>query len=224
MGATTTAARVGNAETSQTKEIQEVFKEVCTIAVNVRHVDWLRRYLLTAKRALVSGDKAMLNAGATASSDYGATLAVLQPAALAEIAENDDPLAAEHARGIQMMKELLEARGGSIRASKLAALREVTVQAIHQQRKRGQLIAMDAGRKEILIPVWQFGPNWKVVKGLPVVLAELKKNGTDSWDLFTFFLNPTFALSGKAPIDELKNGHIDAVLRAARLYDEHGAL
>ena len=93
-----------------------------------------------------------------------------------------------------------------------------------QQRKRGQLIAVDAGQKEILIPVWQFGPNWKVFAGLPEVLAVLKEQGTESWDLFTFFLNPTYALSEKAPIDELKKGNIKAVLEAARMYDEHGAL
>lgn len=204
--------------------VDAVFKEVRALAAHDHLLGWLKRHLMTAKRALIAADKSKLKEGATASSDYEATMVALTAAALAEIAERDDPLAGATMRGIEMMRQLIEAREGCINASKLAKLKGVTLQAIHQQRKRGQLIAIDAGRKELLLPVWQFTSNWRIIDGIPEVLAHLKKHGVESWDVFTFFLNPTHALSGHAPIDDLKKGNREGVMRAARLYDQHGAL
>jgi len=223
MGAAVVFKKRGSRASTPENRVAEVLEEVVQLAAKNKLSDWLRRYLIAAKRAMACGDKKVLRAAATASSDYEAMMAALSPAALAEIAESDDLLAAAKKRGIEMMRQLAEARGGCIGATELAGLLKVTLQAVHQQRKRGRFIAVESGRK-LLFPVWQFDDNWRVIEGLPEVLAELKKHGTESWDVFTFFLNPTYALAEKAPIDELKRGNKEGVLRAARWYDEHGAI
>jgi hypothetical protein len=43
------------------------------------------------------------------------------------------------------------------------------------------------------------------------------------WVRAAFFLSPNTYLDGRTPLAELRRGHVDAVIRAARSYGEHGA-
>ena len=208
--------------------LDELYYEIKRIAGDERDPRlkaWFRRLMLSAKRGLANKQQRseLMNA-ATASSDFQALMALLPPAAIAEIVERDDPLAEAERRGIEEMDKLLKEKGGTITVSALAKHKRVSLQAIHQARKRGQLIAVDAGQKEMLIPIWQFGSNWRLLDGVSEVLAELNRKNFEPLDVMIFFLTPSSFLAGQTPIAELAKGKKDRVQRLAVLSDEHGAL
>ena len=79
------------------------------------------------------------------------------------------------------------------------------------------LFAHDSAKRGYLYPSWQFG-----LKGLEVVLSALE--GQDFWGRVSFFLNPNDVLEDATPLEVLtKGGNIDEVIRAAKVYGEHGA-
>jgi hypothetical protein len=102
----------------------------------------------------------------------------------------------------------------SISSPALANLLGVSRQTIHDRFKSGQLLGM-LDNNVLKFPNWQFdpsGPNG-VVNGLPEVLATLQCSAFAkiSW-LST--CNPVF--SNLRPIDVLKTGKVDEVIREAR--------
>lgn len=221
----TTRHRSGEVEQETLDDLYLEIKEIAEGEADPRLKAWVRRLMVSAIRALTNKQqRAGLMHAATASSDYQSPMALLAPAAIAEIAERDDPWAEAECRGIDELEKLLKEQGGTITVSKLAKRRSVSPQAIHQAHNRGKLIAIDIGQKELLIPVWQFGPNWKVLDGVSEVLAELSEKDFEPLDVMTFFLTPSHFLADVAPITELAEGKKDRVLRLAKLSGQHGAL
>ena len=224
-----TAMRTRRSEkTGGPSRLDEICEEVKDIAKNdtdPRLEAFVCRLMLSAKRAM--GDKLrrgeLMNA-ATASSDFQAPLALLPSAVLTEIAERENPWAEAERRGVVELEKLLNEKGGTLSVSELAKRKRVTPQAIHQARNRGQLIAIDIGQKEMRIPVWQFGSNWRLLDGVAEVLVELKKKEFEPLEFMLFFLNPSAFLGGETPIDALTDGKKERVLQLAALSDEHGAL
>ena len=134
--------------------------------------------------------------------------------------EAADPLATASARGQLLRAQLLQAEGGTLTATEVARRLGLTRQAVEQQRRGGQLLALPSGRRGYAYPAWQFTPDG-VLPGLVDTLADLQVRSP--WMRAAFFLGRNVYLDGASPLAELQRGRVAAVRRAARAYGEHGA-
>lgn len=153
-------------------------------------------------------------------SDYAVLLALLdRPEALAAL-RHRDPLAPARIRGLRSRDALLASDGGTCSAQEVGAMLDITRQAVDNRRKRGKLVAVELGRRGYAYPAWQF-QGGAVLPGLDRVLATFPEPGT--WALIAFMLNGNAWLSGERPLDALRNGRIEDVVRAASHYGEQNA-
>jgi hypothetical protein len=172
----------------------------------------ISRYFARAIQALPNEDQA---AALAASSDI---LAVIET--LARQSAQASPEAAVRLRGAVGRQRLLHEEGGVIGPAQVAELLGVSRQAVGQRRTAGKLLGIP-GPGGYRYPLWQF-TGAEVLPGLAKVLAALA--GHDPWTVLRFFLNGNLALpESQRPLDALRLGQLDAVLRAARLYDEQAA-
>ncbi len=148
-----------------------------------------------------------------ADSTYDALVRMLdRPEVLAELRPRD-PLAPARLRGLRLQQEILAAEGGSCSAQALADALGITRQVIDKRRKRGTLIGLSLGKRGYAYPVWQIG-----LAGLEQVLAALRD--LDPWTQAAYLLAPNRWLDGETPLRALRDGEIDRVLAAARIYGE----
>lgn len=131
-----------------------------------------------------------------------------------------DPLAAARARGATMMRDLLKQEGGTLRCGEVSKLLGISTQGVNKRRDAKTLIGLQIGGRDYTYPVWQFGSNG-ALKGLSDVLHAFTVD--DPWMQVNFFLTKDGRLNGRRPIDVLKEGDVESVVRAARAYGEHGA-
>ena len=132
----------------------------------------------------------------------------------------DDPLAAARLRGLKMKEELLNKAGGALTAEQAAELLHMTRQGVDKRRKARKLIAIDVGKRGYVYPAFQFDENVRL--HLEKVLSEVDSR-IEGWTLLAFFINGTDYLDGASPLEELRAGNLESVLRAARAYGKHGA-
>jgi hypothetical protein len=131
------------------------------------------------------------------------------------------PLTVARLRGQVAMRELLNADGGALAASRVAELLGVSRQAVDKRRKAGQLLAVALPKRGLLYPAWQFTETGTTLAGLAEVLAALRRH--DAWAQARFFVTGNDRLDGKRPLDGLREGALEPVLVAARAFGEHGA-
>ncbi len=130
-------------------------------------------------------------------------------------------LSAAVLRGTRAKRRLLSAGGGAWDARTVAEILATSDGEVETRRRGGGLLAVE--REGVYAyPAWQFAGG-HVLPGLPAVLVEL--GDLDPWMQLDFFLNPHVALAGAdvTPLEALRGGATDAVLRAARLHGGHGA-
>lgn len=170
-----------------------------------------------------------LSTDASAASDYETVLRTLsRPEALAMLrvpsggsdVETKQRLWKARLRGLMEQTRLLDFEGGTISASEAGAVLHLTRQAVDKRRRAGKLVALKFGRRGYAYPVWQFASGG-TLPGLEQVLAVIQWD--DSWMQAVFILGNNARLDGERPLDMLRRGDIDAVVRAARAYGEHGA-
>ncbi len=138
-----------------------------------------------------------------------------RPEVLSDL-RRQDPLAAARLRGLRAKKQLLEAEGGVVSGRELAQAFGITRQAVDKRRLTGKLIGIDLGKRGYAYPVWQIG-----LDGMDAVLAELGE--VDPWTQALFMLSANNWLNGESPLAMLRQGELDEVLNAARLYGEQAA-
>lgn len=144
--------------------------------------------------------------------------AALHPTVL-ERATGHSPLLPALLRGVKQRRDLLSADGGSLSGEALAKVLRITRQGIDKQRRRGQLLAVRDGAS------WRY-PAWQLVNGTPLpglkpVLAALRAQSP--WTVLAFLLSRNARLAEHRPLDLLRRGEVEPVLRAARAFGEHGA-
>ncbi|MGF1601621.1 MAG: hypothetical protein ACFCU8_06310 [Thermosynechococcaceae cyanobacterium] len=149
--------------------------------------------------------------------DLSAIVDVLsQPGALAEIILTDDPLAVHRLNGLPIKQKLLSYQGHSpLRSEQVANLLNMSREAVNKRRRNGQLVAVSFGRRGYQYPSWQFQEG-KVLPGLKEVLQALDAEG--EWTPLLFLCSGDPSLKGDTPIDRLREGHVEAVVMAARNY------
>jgi biotin operon repressor len=131
-----------------------------------------------------------------------------------------DPLAKARLRGVFAQRELLDAEGGTLSAAEIAKALGVTRQAIDKRRKAGQLLALEVGKRGYLYPAWQLAEPG-LLPGLAQVLSSLPADSP--WATARFFLSGNDRLRGRRPLDVLRKGDVDVVVRAAAAFGEQGA-
>jgi hypothetical protein len=123
-------------------------------------------------------------------------------------------------RGVLARDRLLQAEGGALPADKAAGFLRSTRQTVNNRRQKGTLLGLRAGKRGYVYPAWQF-TEAGTLPGLEVVLAELADR--EAWTQLAFMLNPNSRLHGQTPLSELRRGHVEPVVKAARAYGRHGA-
>ena len=112
------------------------------------------------------------------------------------------------------------AGGAVLSIAALTAGTGVTRQAIDNRRKRGNLLAVQLGRRGYRYPAWQFTPDG-VLPGLSQTLRAL--GDQSAWIQLSFLLNENAWLNGRRPLDLLRQGEIAPVIDAAAQYGEQSA-
>ena len=85
----------------------------------------------------------------------------------------------------------------------------ITRQAVDKRRRAGSLLAVREG-SDWRYPACQFD-NGEVVVGIPDVVRGL--GSTSPWVAFDFLLAPDTVLAGRTPLEALRAGERDPVLR-----------
>jgi hypothetical protein len=131
----------------------------------------------------------------------------------------DDLLLKARLRGVAAKQELAREEGGCLPVAALQQLLHKSRQAIEKQRESGQLFAVDfASPRGWYYPQWQF-EGAAPLPGLAEVLRVLPRD--DPWALMIFFLRSDVG-GGETPLQALRGGRLDAVLRAARIFAAQG--
>lgn len=153
--------------------------------------------------------------------DLGVLLSAMESKSGLRLITRGGPLAAARLRGLQARIDLLERAGGTLQPKEVAALLRMSRQAVGKRRAAGTLLGVSVGRRGYEYPACQF-VDGGVVEGLAEVLSALDDD-IDPWMRLAFLVTANDALDGEQPLDLLRRGEVDAVVRVARTYGEHGA-
>jgi hypothetical protein len=154
------------------------------------------------------------------STDFELLVNTLSASPRATGSEDADPLIRAKLRGIERRKQILAQLGGALSAEGVAELIGISRQAVDKRRSQNQLIGLIQGRRGYAYPAFQFEEG-KTLAGLKEVLDALRDH--DPWMQSIFFANSSDRLSGKTPLEALRQGDRESVIRAAESYGEQGA-
>lgn len=177
-------------------------------------------FLTRAIRALVTlVEEVPVEEATAAPSDYDLFLTLLQQPEVMQVLPCRDPLAEARIRGLMAKRQLLEAEGGCMSSDSAALALGIRRQSVDKRRVKGKLIGLPAGRTKVY-PAWQF-VDGQTLPGLEQVLKHLGVH--DPWMQTAWMLNGNSRLSGRSPLEVLREGNLEAVLDAAQIYGEQGA-
>lgn len=170
-------------------------------------------------------DRETLDSAVQAPTDVDALITMLTaPASIGRLTEAD-PLADARLRWVRDRERLLHAEGQPLGPRAVGEVLGVSRQAIAKARDDGRLVAVPTGPHRFVYPSWQFGPSGPL-RGLRELRQVLDAGEGDVWTLVAFVLARNSRLDGETPLSLLRHGEdddVEAVLRAARAYGEHGA-
>lgn len=158
-----------------------------------------------------------LTASAT---DFELLVNALSAASIAAESSDGDPLNRAKLRGIEHRKRIIEKLGGTLSVEQVSELIGISRQAVDKRRSQNQLIGLIQGKRGYAYPAFQF-EDGKALDGLKDVLGAL--SGHDPWMQSIFFANGNDRLNHRTPLDALRKGETEAVVRAAEAYGEQGA-
>jgi hypothetical protein len=207
---------------TNTTALVAVFDEIAELR-DMRPLD--RVFLERGIRGLVSlalnMESNAIEAAVAEASDLEVLIRALESKAGLRLARRLDPLAAARVRGLQMKGELLERAGGTLQPREVAELLGISRQAVGKRRRVGKLIAVRMGHRGYEYPACQF-EDTGVIRDLDEVLGAFADD-VEAWMQVAFLVNPNESLGGESPLDLLRQGKVDSVVRVARVHGEHGA-
>ncbi len=112
----------------------------------------------------------------------------------------------------------LEAEGGAVRAGAVAKRLGVTPATVESLRLSGYVLAVPR-TDGYAYPVWQFDGRG-MLPGFRKALGAFGR--ADPYTQLTFFLTPNVQLDGQRPLDVLRMGIQEPVIRAARTFVTDG--
>lgn len=131
-----------------------------------------------------------------------------------------DPLYKARLRGLKIKRELLFTEGKPFNSEEVASLLGMSRQAVDKRRKQNRLLALSLGKRGYRFPAWQF-TSTGTLPGLEKVLEALSH--ISDWGKLEFFLTGDIRLEGNSPLECLRLGDIESVIRVAKLYGEQSA-
>jgi hypothetical protein len=125
-------------------------------------------------------------------------------------------------RGASIKQEAIRLAGGLLSSGEVAALLGVSVAAVKQRQRRGNLLAVPLANGEWGYPARQFAESGKVHDGLPHVLTAFKD--ASPWVVLSFLVNPVPGSGEKIAFDALSAPEATRrLVEVARTYGEQGA-
>lgn len=180
---------------------------------------FLGRAVPLLRRLIEDAPARVLKDSLTAPTDVGTLARFLTEAASRDEVRALDPLAAAFARGAALQDELLRRAGGSWSVSEVAAHLNVSRQAVDKRRRRGTLLAVEAG-DSYRYPLCQFDESG-VVDHLPSVLQAMPTES--GWTRLSLLFSPVSRGEEATVLDAVRAGRVDDALHAVRSWGEHGA-
>ena len=132
-----------------------------------------------------------------------------------------DPIESAALSGADVAREMLTLEGGVWGVQRVAAHLMISRQAVDKRVRRNQLLAVAPGDTLQRFPVWQFTPEG-VLPGIDEVLAVLADRGVGVWGRLLFVLSQQDDMVEARPLDALRQGDREGVLRAARRFGDSG--
>ncbi len=125
-------------------------------------------------------------------------------------------------RGVKIAQEDLRNAGGAYDLEEVRTLmRGVSRQRIDRRVREGTLLAVPGPSNRRRYPTVQFNRDGTVVAGLKEVCDALPTK--NPWSVLNFLVSPESRLDGRKPIDLLKTGEVEIVVKAARRMGQQGA-
>lgn len=106
--------------------------------------------------------------------------------------------------------------GGALSAQDFAKTLGLSATTIRRYRAGNKIIALPQAGGSGRYPVWQIHQEM-LLPGLEEVLTILSAKGSDRFTILTFFLSPSERFHQRRPLDLLREGRVEPVLRAAKL-------
>jgi nucleoid DNA-binding protein len=123
-------------------------------------------------------------------------------------------------RGKEISERDLRESGGSFSLQDVESLLKISRQAIDKKVREDAIVSVPGPHGRRRYPVVQFTDDG-ISPGLQDVLKSLPS--ANGWFRLNFLITPDTHLGGRAPIDLLKEGKIDPVVRAAKAVGVQGA-
>jgi hypothetical protein len=124
--------------------------------------------------------------------------------------------------GVRIAQEDLREAGGAYDLDQVRTLMHgVSRQAIDKRVQEGSLLAVPGPSNRRSYPTLQFNLDGTVVDGLKAVSEALPTR--NPWTVLNFLAQPDDRLSGRKPIDVLKEGNVNQVVEAAQRIGQQGA-
>jgi hypothetical protein len=133
--------------------------------------------------------------------------------------ESADPLAKAKLRGVEAKKLIIELGGGTLTIKEVADLLGITRQAVGKLRSRNRLIGLPQARRGYDYQPFQF-ERGETLTGLKEILEALREH--DPWTQLIFFVERHDRLNSRTPVEAMRAGQLDAVVRVASFYHEQG--
>jgi hypothetical protein len=166
-----------------------------------KHPAFYTRVLRAVKSLEDDLTNASIDEATAAPTDHLVMLEAVSSARWVSELASEDPLVAAKLRGLKLRQEMLMTAGGALTSN--------------------QLLALTQGKRGYSYPGFQFHDG-KTLKGLEAILGAL--SALDPWMQLNFFTNPNERLGKSTPIEALRDGKVDDVVRVASAYGEQGAL
>jgi hypothetical protein len=174
---------------------------------------FLRRALSALERIASNVPAKTLTEALAAPTDVGSLAQLLSRSEVVGSAVTElDPLAPALARGVEHRRTLLNLAGSAMSAEEAGQILGITRQAVDKRRRAGTLLAVREG-SDWRYPACQF-EDGEVVAGLPDVMRRF--DPANAWMVLDFLLAPDTVLAGRTPLEALKAGDHDQVLRLVR--------
>jgi hypothetical protein len=180
---------------------------------------FLRRALSALERITSNVPAKTLTDALAAPTDVGSLAQLLSRSEVVGSAVTDlDPLAPALARNVEHRQTLLTLAGGILSADEAGRILGITRQAVDKRRRAGTLLGVREG-SDWRYPACQFADG-EVVAGIPDVVRGF--GSASPWVALDFLLAPDTVLAGRTPLEALKAGDRDPVLRLVRGFQGDG--
>lgn len=180
---------------------------------------FLRRAMSALERIAANMPTKTLIDALSAPTDAGSLAQLLSRSDILGPAVTDlDPLVPALARNVEHRQQLLKIAGGVLSAEEAGQALGITRQAVDKRRRSGSMLAVREG-SDWRYPACQFGEG-EVLAGIADVVRGFASAGP--WATLDFLLAPDTVLGGRSPLDMLRAGEPEAVLRLIRANETDG--